>query len=202
MLNWIPPEGLFKGDKIEKYLDKAFHHQGFDNLKVPLFIVSADINTGETVIFCPKKNVPRGKIPHTSFITDAKVSTAVRASISLPGIFLPKRVKHNKLVDGGIKNNIPVDILYYQGIRKVIAVDLSVSDNKPKVDSLVDILMASMSIMGEELSHQRRNMYPAYYIFPNVQGVGYQDFNQIRKIVEYGEEVGRRELRDIKKYVR
>ena len=89
----------------------------------------------------------------TVFITDQSVAVAVRASISLPGIFLPKTVKGHTLVDGGIKNNIPVDILYAQKVKKIIGVDLGVSENRPKVDSAADIIMATVDIMGDELSY-------------------------------------------------
>ena len=201
MVKWILPDGLFKGDKIEEYLNKVFHHKYFHELKVPLFTVSADINTGDTVVFCPRGKVPRRKILGTTYITDQKVATGVRSSISLPGILLPKKIKNYKLVDGGIKNNIPVDILYQQGANKVIAVDLGVTENRPKADSMMEVLMASLSIMGNELSKHIRKTYPAYYIFPDLQGIGYKDFSRIKEIVKYGEEIGERELINIKRYI-
>jgi NTE family protein len=197
VVNWTFPKGLFKGEKIERFLEDTLGKKGFNNLKVPLSVVSADINTGETVVFCPRKNVPRKKMNNTVFITDQSLATAVRASISLPGIFLPKAVKGHMLVDGGIKNNIPVDILYAQKAKKIIGVDLGVSKNRPKVDSVVDILMATIDIMGDELSYYIRKEHPGYYIYPDIQGVGYKDFNRILEIVKYGEKVAERELQNI-----
>lgn len=194
MINWTFPKGLFKGDKIEQFLDETFNKKGFNNLKVPLSVVSADINTGETVVFCPRKNVPRKKMNNTVFLTDQSLATAVRASISLPGIFLPKVVKGHTLVDGGIKNNIPVDILYAQKATKILGVDLGVSESRAKVDSIVDILMATIDIMGDELSHYIRKEHPGYYIYPDIKGVGYKDFHRIPEIVKYGEKVAEREL--------
>ena len=201
VVNWSFPRGLFKGEKIEQYLEEIFDNKDFNKLKVPLSVVSADINTGETVVFCPRKNVPRKKLSNTVFITDQSLATAVRASISLPGVFLPKVVKGHSLVDGGIKNNIPVDILHAQGATKIIGVDLGVSESRTRADSIVDILMATIDIMGDELSRYIRNEHPGYYIYPDIKGVGYKDFHRIPEIVEYGEKVAERELPKIIKYL-
>ncbi|MDI3481116.1 MAG: hypothetical protein PWQ97_771 [Tepidanaerobacteraceae bacterium] len=201
MVMWSFPDGLFKGEKIEHYLDELLQEKNFDELCIPLSVVSADINTGETVIFCSKNNVPRKKIPNTVFISDAKVSEAVRASISLPGVFLPKNIKGRKLVDGGIKDNIPVDILYYQKTKKVLAVDLGVTTGRARADSMLEILMASVDIMGDELSYYIRKNYPGYYIYPDLKGVSYRDFNRIPEFVKYGEQVTYKALPEIKKFL-
>ncbi len=201
MIYWSFPKGLFKGEKIEEFLEETFNKKGFNDLKVPMSAVSVDINTGETVVFCPRKNVPKKKMNNTVFITDQSLATAVRASISLPGIFLPKVVKGRMLVDGGIKNNIPVDILHAQKATKIIGVDLGVSESRPKVKSIVDILMATIDIMGDELSHYIRKEHPGYYIYPDIKGVGYKDFHRIPEIVKYGEKVAESELPKIMQYL-
>ncbi|MCR4430471.1 MAG: patatin-like phospholipase family protein [Tepidanaerobacteraceae bacterium] len=201
MVMWSVPDGLFKGEKIEYYLDDLLQKKKFDELCIPLSVVSADINTGETVVFCSRKNIPRKKIPNTVFIPDAKVSEAVRASISLPGVFLPKNIKGRKLVDGGIKDNIPVDILYHQRAKKVLAVDLGVTTGRGKADSMLEILMASVDIMGDELSCYIRKNYPGYYLYPDLKGVGYRDFRRIPEFVKYGEEVAYKALPEIRKFL-
>lgn len=201
MVMWSFPDGLFKGEKIEHYLDEVLEKRNFDELCIPLSVVSADINTGETVVFCSKNNVPRKKIPNTVFVTNAKVSEAVRASISLPGVFLPKNIKGRKLVDGGIKDNIPVDILYHQRAKKVLAVDLGVTTGRARADSMLDILMASVDIMGDELSFYIRKNYPGYYLYPDLKGVGYRDFKKIPEFVKYGEKVATEALPEIKKFL-
>lgn len=201
MVNWTFPKGLFKGEKIECFLEDILRNKDFNNLKVPLSVVGADINTGQTVVFCPRSNVPRKKMNNTVFITDQSLATAVRSSISLPGIFLPKTVKGHTLVDGGIKNNIPVGVLNAQKTKKIIGVDLGVSQNRSRADSIVDILMATIDIMGDELSYFIRKDHPGYYIYPDIQGIGYKDFNRIPEIVKFGEEVAKRELPNIVRFL-
>ena len=116
-------------------------------------------------------------------------------------LYLFKKIKGRKLVDGGIKNNIPVDILRQQGAKKIIAVDLGVSQNRAKADSIVEIIMASVDIMGDELSYFIRREHPGYYIYPDIQGVGYRDIDRLPEIVKFGEKVANRELPNIVKYL-
>ncbi|TYP47685.1 patatin-like phospholipase family protein [Thermosediminibacter litoriperuensis] len=195
------PEGLFKGNKIEKWLDGLFRGRTFNDLKVPLSVVSVDIETGETVVFCPRKNIPFRGMRNTVFISDAPVSAAVRASISLPGIFVPKQVAGRKLVDGGIKDNVPVDVLFHQGACKILAVDLGQNTGRRRVDSMVDILMASVEIMGRELAYHIQKEYPAFYVYPQVQGVGYGDFYRIPELIKFGENFGSSIMQEIKKFL-
>ncbi|MDN5332575.1 MAG: hypothetical protein PWP45_1800 [Tepidanaerobacteraceae bacterium] len=199
MAKW--PEGLFRGDKIESWLDGVFTGKTFDELKVPLSVVSVDVESGETVVFCPKKNIPHKGMRNTVFISDVPVSTAVRASISLPGVFVPKRIMGRKLIDGGVKNNVPVDVAFHQGAAKVVAVDLGKSKGKRKVKSILDVLMASIDIMGSELNYCVQKEYPALYLYPEVQGIGYDDFYMIPELIKFGEEFAKRSLKEVKEYL-
>jgi len=201
MTMWAIPEGLIKGNKIEQYFDKILGGKCFNELEVPFYVVSVDINTGETVVFCSKNIVPRKKPYNTLFVTDIPVSAAVRASISLPGIFVPKKIKGHRLVDGGIKNNVPIDVLHYLGAKKIIAVDLGQTSSRPKAGSLIEILMASVDIMGDELSYYIKKNHPAHFIYPDVKGVGYKDFRRIPEIMKHGEEVANKALPAIIKFL-
>ncbi|MFO7152801.1 MAG: patatin-like phospholipase family protein [Bacillota bacterium] len=195
------PDGLFKGDRIENWLNNLFGGKTFDELKIPLSVVSVDVESGETVVFCPRKNIPREKLRDTVFISDVSVASAVRASLSLPGIFVPKRIKGRKLIDGGVKNNVPVNIAYHQGAEKVVAVDLGRSGGKRRVESMLDVLMASLEIMGTEINHSVRQDYPALYLCPEVHGIGYDDFYLIPDLIKYGEEFAKKVLKEVKKYL-
>ncbi|MCG0275907.1 MAG: patatin-like phospholipase family protein [Thermosediminibacteraceae bacterium] len=199
MAKW--PEGLFKGDKIEKWLDGLFKSKTFDELRIPLSVVSVDVETGQTVVFCPKKDIPSFGMRNTVFISDVPVSSAVRASISLPGVFVPKRLKGRKLVDGGIKDNVPVDVVFHQGACKIVAVDLGKSSGKRRVESVIDVLMASVDIMGSELSYHVQKEYPAFYLYPQVYGVGYGDFYRIPELIKFGEEFAESKMKEIKKFL-
>lgn len=201
LLHWAFPDGIIKGDKLERFFDDILEHKYFDDLDIPFFAISVDINTGETVVFCSKKYIPNVKMENTVFITDAKVAEGIRASISLPGIFVPKKIKGRRLVDGGIKNNIPLDILYYNGVKKTLAVDLRISKDRIKADNIFEILFASFDIIWCELSNCIRERFPAYFIYPEISGIGYKDYKKIPELANYGEKITLEKLPEIRDYL-
>jgi len=80
----------------------------FSELDIPFSAVACDIHTGQQVV-----------------LSSGDVHTAVRASISLPGIFMPVRHNDMWLVDGGLVNPVPVSVVREQDVDLVIAVDLN-----------------------------------------------------------------------------
>lgn len=100
-------EALNRGRKLAKTL--ARHIPGaFADLRVPLKLTACDIQNGVLVVF------DRGDL-----------RAAVRATISLPGVFPPARVEDRILLDGGLINNLPVDIIRTMTHAPVIAVDVA-----------------------------------------------------------------------------
>ncbi|HID87294.1 MAG TPA: hypothetical protein EYP55_07930, partial [Anaerolineae bacterium] len=81
----LPKAGLVEGRKIEAYLAQHLGEMTFDDLRIPLVLVAVDLVTGEEVI-----------------LKSGSVIEAVRATISLPGVFAPVRMDGRLLVDGGI----------------------------------------------------------------------------------------------------
>ncbi|MGB9841036.1 patatin-like phospholipase family protein [Thermovenabulum sp.] len=194
-------EGLFKGERIEKYFDELFQGKGFKELKIPLFIISTDVETGEEVVFCSKESVKNKDKKGRQYLFDKKISEAIRASISLPAIFVPKRIDGRKLVDGGIINNVPVDILFDMGAKKVIAVDLSVKKGKNRAETLTEIIFSCIDIMSDELIKMKEQNYPAFYISPDISGIGYTDYYRIPELVKIGEKIAKENISKIKSYL-
>jgi len=101
--------GLISGKKIEEMLnDLALEDKTFDDLKIPFAAVATDIESGAEVI-----------------LTQGKVIDAVRASISIPGIFTPVKYQNYYLVDGGVVDPVPVDVVQKMGADIIIAVSLA-----------------------------------------------------------------------------
>ncbi len=97
-------KGFIRGKKVEEFLEIILEDMDFKDLKIPLSVVSTDIETGEEVI-----------------INTGSVVKAVRASISLPVIFTPVAFGNKFLIDGGVANPIPADILKKSGMDYIIA---------------------------------------------------------------------------------
>jgi len=104
----LPGAGLVEGKKVQAYLARHLGEVSFDDLQIPLALVAVDLVTGTEVI-----------------LTSGPVAEAVRATISLPGVFAPLRKDGHLLVDGGVLNPLPADVVRRMGADVVIAVDVS-----------------------------------------------------------------------------
>lgn len=102
-----PQSGLVRGKNIEVFLRKLIKNKSFDDLKIPFACVAVDIKTGEKIIF-----------------DEGNVAKAVRASISIPAFFEPVKMGRMLLVDGGVLDPVPVDILKKK-VDFTIALDIT-----------------------------------------------------------------------------
>jgi len=104
----LPKSGLIDGVKIADLVHKYVLDRPIEELPLPLAIIATDLNTGNEVV-----------------LKDGNIVEAIRASISLPGIFKPVRRGDYLLVDGGLVNPVPVRTVREMGADFVIAVDLN-----------------------------------------------------------------------------
>lgn len=102
------PNGIIAGKKIERFFSFLVKHKKFSELDIPLTVVTTNIQTGEEIL-----------------INQGLVSEAVFASSALPGIFNPKRINDQWLVDGALVNPLPIQTALDLGAEMVIAVDVS-----------------------------------------------------------------------------
>jgi NTE family protein len=127
-----PAFGVFRGGKVEQVIDSllAYHSDcvEFENLKIPFSCVAAEMLTAQEVV------INKGTVPQ-----------AVRASMAIPGIFKPVNINGRKLIDGGMMNNLPVDVVRQMGADIVIAIDLQQS--KPADRKTQDSPMVSLADM-------------------------------------------------------
>ena len=104
----LPKSGLIDGVKIAGFIHQYVLDMPIERLPLPLAIIATDLNTGEEVV-----------------LREGNIVEAIRASISLPGIFKPVRKDDYLLVDGGLVNPVPVRTVRDMGADFVIAVDLN-----------------------------------------------------------------------------
>jgi NTE family protein len=107
----IAPRGVLQGQKflnlMRRMLLQYWDLKNFDDLPIPFRAVGTDIGKGEQVVF-----------------RKGDLALAIRASMSVPGAFAPIRVNGKLMVDGGIVNNVPVDVVKAMGVDRVIVVDV------------------------------------------------------------------------------
>jgi len=109
----IPKSGLLQGHLIELRLRKLLKNKKFHDLKIPLQIVAYNIDLEESAIF-----------------SQGDLARALRASISIPGIFNPVKINNYHYIDGGVSYPTPFEIVKKMGAEKIIAVDLYVGKEK------------------------------------------------------------------------
>lgn len=197
----VLPCGLLKGDKIDRFLNKYWRNMTVRDTNIPIAITAVDINTGDTIFFTtPVKDarfILNAKYFHNTLLEDA-----VRASISIPGIFYPKRYRSMTLVDGGVKDNVPTDILRLMGAEKIIAVDLGYAgDPNYNIKSVGEILLQSLEIMGREITILKGEKYADIMIRPDSGGFRYDDERQFLEYIERGKQATEAQLAEIKRTV-
>ncbi|MCX6556981.1 MAG: patatin-like phospholipase family protein [Candidatus Aminicenantes bacterium] len=99
--------GLISEKRIQAFLNDIFGSKRFEDLPLPFFCPASDIRRGGEVMFA-----------------SGSLQRAVRASISIPVIFKPVRLRRSYLVDGGLINPVPVDVLKRNGCDFTIAVNV------------------------------------------------------------------------------
>jgi len=104
----LSKSGIFSGKKIMELLEMVLDGLNFEELYIPFSCVAVDIKRAKEVVF-----------------ESGDILKAIRASLSMPGVFTPVEYGDMLLVDGGIMNPVPVDIVKSMGADIVIAVDLS-----------------------------------------------------------------------------
>ncbi|MFW5893843.1 MAG: patatin-like phospholipase family protein [Verrucomicrobiota bacterium] len=113
--------GLFNGKKVCELLRAQLPVSEIEELSFPYAAISADLTTGSEIVF-----------------QKGSLVAAIRASISIPGIFSPARHAGQLLVDGGLVNPLPVEWARRLGAEQVVAVDLNFADERisrlPDVD--------------------------------------------------------------------
>ncbi len=168
------PSGLNSGQQVQYILDHASlpysNIKSFDDLPIPFRCVATEMNNGTAHVF-----------------DNGSLATALRSTMSLPGLFEPVTTPDGKVfVDGGLLNNLPVDVVKKMGADVVIAVYLkTASFNAKEPQSMFNVLGNTISVM---ISANERHNMEAADILITVDLVGYtaMDYNAGDKIADLG----------------
>jgi len=176
--------GLIHGKKVLRFLSKLTEKKKIEDCKIPFCAVSCDLKTGKKIS-----------------INTGDIAEAIRASISVPGIFQPVVKDDMVLVDGGCVDNIPVDDARKLGATKIIAVDVC-SFYKPhkKLKSPVDILISAGNVMTSQICRYKKNTADITIKIaqPNVFMEKFNPKNTLQAI-KNGEKEAKQVIDDIKK---
>ncbi|SFM01603.1 patatin-like phospholipase family protein [Marinobacter zhejiangensis] len=168
--------GLISGQNLGFILNgitaEAATVRDFDQLPIPFRAVATDLGTGEEVV-----------------IGQGDLAKAIRASMSIPGVYAPVELDGKLLVDGGIANNIPISVVRGMGADIIIAVDIS--------DSLAhgQSLREAFSVVGQLTTMLTRTNALAQLqllgdqdvlLQPDLEGLSSADFYKAPLLIEIG----------------
>lgn len=190
----FPWAGLIKGKKITSVLSGLIGGDiDFSDLKIPFACVATDIDTGEEIV-----------------MDSGPVLDALRASISIPGIFTVTRREGRFLVDGGLTTPVPVNVVRRMGADFVIAVnvnpDVSARMGKSgrkragarKNPNIFQVMMQSFYITTHSLA-QGSLANADVVIEPDLSHIGAGDFHKAPELIAQGEKAARNSLPEIKR---
>ena len=127
------PEGFNAGQQVSFILDRVAlpysQVKSFNDLPTPFACVATDLTTGKQHVF-----------------HDGPLSLALRSTMSLPGIFSPVHSEGHLYADGGLLNNLPVDVAKSMGAQLTVAIYLQTSAFDPKLG------LSTFSVLGQSLS--------------------------------------------------
>lgn len=177
---------LFRGDSAARMLKESFRNLDFKDCKVPFCALATDVKNGDEVV-----------------LRSGKLIDAVSASIALPIIFSPVRSGNKLLMDGGLANPVPADVVKKMGAEYVIAVDVSSRwANSPKEAMDTQSIYAAISSTLGIVEHQlAKNILRQADIVlrPPVLNFDWLDFGKAREIIDIGAEEVRLRLNEIRK---
>ena len=191
--NFLPSAYVNNTALINLFNDLCIGYQedmDFNRLPIPFACVATDIATGKEVV------IRHGNVP-----------TAMRASMAIPGVFSPVLMDGKVLVDGGLVNNFPADVLHNMGADIIIGVE--VTDKRvsylDEIPSLPDVLNMLISNAVNFKREDNRNLC-TLYLDPDITGYGTLSFtpDAIDTLVRRGYEKAvqsREQLLRIKKYI-
>ena len=169
----IRKRGIFAGNKIYAMLIRFLEQKGLgdiriEDLKIPFRAVSVDLMKGNLFVF-----------------DEGSLVLAIRATTSVPGIFSPVHYQGKVLVDGGVLNNLPADLLRAAGMDVVLAVDEREHEEQ-EPGNLFEVVYRSFTIMTTV--QRRANLKYADVVFrPEVGRIFAFDIGRMRECIEAGE---------------
>jgi NTE family protein len=190
----LPFVSLFSGRKVERLLREAYGEKDIEDLPRPFFCTTANLTTG-----------------HTDVLMRGKLWRRLRASVSLPGILPPMLDGGQVHVDGGVMDNLPVEVMRQQGGGIVVGVDIETAgaisagegveapwsawqfvrrmiwrrkETLP-LPSIVKILLRSALVSSDQASARQREV--ADLVFrPPAAGIDLLDWQAMDRIIEIG----------------
>jgi NTE family protein len=188
--NILPRTGIARGRKArDRVIARSIEGRTFEDLKIPMCVVAADILTGDEVVF-----------------DSGSLADAIRASLSVPVLADPWYYQGRYFVDGGIVNPLPANVLRERGADIVIASSViqplreSYGGSRDQMPNILQIVFNIYSAMEAQVVKDQLPLIDVL-IQHNVSAKHTLDFEQVHELVRLGERTARQMLPAIKEAI-
>ena len=184
------PSGLLLGQSALQVLKKSIGEIGelasFDQLPIPYRAVATDIASAKTAI-----------------LSAGSLSKAIKASSTVPGALEPIEIDGRLLVDGGIVNNMPIDVAKSMNADIVIAVDIgSALLDQQEINSTVDVLDQLSNILTINTTNKQKKLTGEQDIIirPEIEDIETTDFSRLGEALALGQKAALLNIEKLKKF--
>ena len=128
-------KGFFDGQKVEDYVNEQVSDMPLQHLPIPMYVVATQLKEGKKVVF-----------------NYGNTGQAVRASVSIPSMFIPTKIGADEYVDGGLVSPVPVDVARKLGADIIIAVDILAQPMYTETSNVWGLFNQNINIMQKNLA--------------------------------------------------
>ncbi|SEL83928.1 patatin-like phospholipase family protein [Acinetobacter sp. DSM 11652] len=129
-------QGFFDGAKVENYVNKQVDFMPLEQLPIPMYVVATELKNGNLTVF-----------------NYGNTGQAVRASISIPSMFIPVKIADKDYVDGGLVSPVPVNVARELGADIVIAVDILAQPEHTETSNVWGMFNQNINIMQNKIAY-------------------------------------------------
>jgi NTE family protein len=176
----LPRMGFIAGKKMDALLSLLTKKKTFAETLLPLHMMATDLISGDSVV-----------------LDSGPVADAIRASVSVPGVFSPVKKGDMILVDGAVTDRLPVKVARERGADMVIAVDVMFGGGKEiNIRNTLDVIITSLDIMQKGQFEHVKGMSDVL-IQPQVGGFSPRAFDKAAQIIALGRQAAEQSLEQI-----
>ena len=164
--------GMVVGTALQNVVNQYLQSRPIESFPIPFCAVATNLISGKAALF---------RTGNPGF--------AVRASCSMPGVFIPARQGSDEFVDGGLISPLPVNEAKKLGATYVIAVDVSAQTDNTNLHGMFELLMQSFDIMGQSLIRMESEKADML-IHPDLKKFSSTDFQARKELIAAGYQAG------------
>ncbi len=175
----ISKQGFVIGQKLQDYVNQQVNRVPMERFPIKFAAIATRLDNGQKTVF-----------------TRGNTGQAVRASCSIPNVFIPTTIGTIRYVDGGLVSPIPVETARDLGADLVIAIDISARPKAGEATGVWGLLDQTINIMGMQ-GISRELAQADIVIQPNISGLAALDLTQRHQTILEGERAAQQQLRQI-----